>query len=566
MTQRTYEELFEFKGYKYGLHDAYTLGKIIGQGGWGVVRRGKRKSDDFPVAIKILPKVAYTGANQSVKGKQSKYIQSIKDEIEIMLALRGSLGVVYLHEVYQDEDNVYLVMELCTGGPLLKSEGMGKGRKLSEQIVSRYIKDILQLLVICHARHIVHRDVKPGNFMLLHNRANSPVKVIDFGLSKYFVPSELPLKASTAEGTPWYLAPEACRGKWYPQTDVWAVCVMAFYMLTGSYPFIDRTNPMMPDMAKTLKAICFHELDLTSKECAHLSPLAVDFLKFGLNEKDIDKRPTAKDCLRHPWIQQGEILDKKPLNPTVLQRLQKFSQNGAFKCTVLEHMAREIVSRHFAAENGSQHHVPAFKERSVKHGHEFQVQHTDLPKSTLYSRSLARMFDQIQTDKDGRIGKDALYKLLVELGHGIGQDEATEIFNALDGDKKGYLEEEDIAAGLVDWQDYRDTFKDRWIESARKVFDDLDNNNDGTLTAEEISRAFEGDVSVLEVDAAVHNVLVEVAARHKRTTANSLTFDDFVDFISSENGISSSLFPDRLDRMEEEEDQKVGSGWFCLCS
>lgn len=563
MAESTYEDLFEFKGYQHGLHDKYTLGNVIGKGGWGVVRKGKRKVDNLPVAIKVLPKVAFEGQNQSVRGKQSKYVQSIKDEIEIMLSLRGSLGVVYLHEVYQDEDNVYLVMELCTGGALLKSEGMGKGRKLSEQIVSRYIKDILQVLVICHARFIVHRDVKPGNFMLLDTKPNSPVKVIDFGLSKYYAPNELPLKASTAEGTPWYLAPEACRGKWYPETDVWACCVMAFYMLTGSYPFIDRTNIMMPDMAKTLKAICYQNLDLSSKECGHLSPLAVDFLKFGLGEKDIDKRPTARDCLRHPWIQQGDVLEKKPLNPTVLQRLQKFSQNGAFKCTVLEHMAREIVSRHFAADRTTHNSSPPLKERSVKYGNEYHRTHTDIPNSTPYSRSLAHMFNKIQTDGDGRISKDALYQLLVELGHTIGENEAAEIFNSLDGDKKGYLEEEDIAAGLIDWQDYRDTFKDRWIDSARKVFDELDDNNDGTLSAQEIAGAFEGDVSAVEVDAAVHNVLVQVAAQHKRSAANSLTFDDFIDLIGTETGISSTLFPDRMHRMEEE-DEKVGTSCFCF--
>ena len=62
---------------------------------------------------------------------------------------------------------------------------------------------------------------------------------------------------------------------------------------------------------------------------------------------------------------------------------------------------------------------------------------------------------------------------------------------------------------------------------------------------------------------------MEVAARHKKSGTQSLTFEEFIDFISSENGISSSLFPDRLDGMEEEEeeeDEKVGSGWMCLCS
>ena len=114
-----------------------------------------------------------------------------------------------------------------------------------------------------------------------------------------------------------------------------------------------------------------------------------------------------------------------------------------------------------------------------------------------------------------------------------------------------------------------------WSTKVLKYFsddievDELDENKDGTLSAQDIARAFEGNVSVVEVDAAVHNVLVEVAARHKKSGTQSLTFEEFIDFISSENGISSSLFPDRLDGMEEEEeeeDEKVGSGWMCLCS
>ncbi len=53
-------------------------------------------------------------------------------------------------------------------------------------------------------------------------------------------------------GTPWYLAPEACRAKWWPATDIWAVGILAAFLLTGTYPFIDRMSPAMPDLVRTL--------------------------------------------------------------------------------------------------------------------------------------------------------------------------------------------------------------------------------------------------------------------------------------------------------------------------
>ncbi len=51
---------------------------------------------------------------------------------------------------------------------------------------------------------------------------------------------------------PRYLAPEACRAKWYPASDVWSCGVMAAYLLTGHYPFVDKISPAMPDLARTL--------------------------------------------------------------------------------------------------------------------------------------------------------------------------------------------------------------------------------------------------------------------------------------------------------------------------
>jgi len=579
--------------FKTGLERKYAVMKLIGKGGSAQVYKGIRKQDGHRVAIKKVPKyVVPIGMGNLSEEKQARHEEGIHTEVEVLLALKGCLSIVRLDEVYEDDKYVYLVLELCRGGPLLKQGGLGKGqhKALSETGVSRWIRSVLQTVATCHARHIIHRDVKPENFLFLKKNPKSPLKAIDFGLAKYFTPESLPITARTAEGTPWYLAPEACKGKWWPATDVWACGVMAFYMLTGTYPFIDRQSPTMPDLAQTLRAICYDELDTSTEEWKLLSDTAVDFIRFILI-KDPNERPSALECLQHPWIADGSSLDSSPVDPTVIQRMQRFSQNGIFKCSVLEHIGRDLVSMHFDRnENKSCHAGAVFKERSIKAGkvyHEMKKGREGamtasysskrfLPQASLYSSSLARLLDSLETDSNGKIDREHLHSSLVKIGHALDPEEMEDIFDVLDADRTGYIEKEDFAASLIDWGDFRDTFKDRWIDSLRKVFVSLDRDGDGNLSMEEIAMTFEGHLSEYEVEAAVHDVLIDVISRRankKEVSASNsggsmkIDFGVFVDFMSSDVPIKSSIFQNRDEVVldEPEEPRSHFSIFKCFC-
>ena len=141
-------------------------------------------------------------------------------------------------------------MELCTGGELLQRCTAGGNH--SERSVASYLRAVLRTLAQCHAKGIIHRDVKPENFVFQSDEEGAPLKAIDFGIAIFFDPGALPIKDLNPEGTPWYLAPEVCRGRVLPASDVWAAGVMAAYLLTGHYPFIDRARPDRPDLAATL--------------------------------------------------------------------------------------------------------------------------------------------------------------------------------------------------------------------------------------------------------------------------------------------------------------------------
>jgi len=103
------------------------------------------------------------------------------------------------------------------------------------------------------------------------------------------------------------------------------------------------------------------------------------------------------------------------------------------------------------------------------------------------------------------------------------------------------------------------------------VFDELDVDDNGVLDASEIAEAFAGELSIPEVDAAVHSVLVDIAALHHKKARSfkkdegKITFDDFMDFMSSENGLHSSLFQDRKRVIEDDiPSQKKKKSCFCF--
>lgn len=561
-------------GYLKTFPETYTLGKKLGKGGSGTVFVATRRSDNADYAVKVIPKVL--NDHNASERKKADQLPAIRREVEVLLALRGTLNVAALEGAYEDARNVYLVMELCRGGELIGKSGPGKRNfAYSERAVASFMRSILQTIAQCHARNIIHRDIKPENFLLLSKEEGAPLKAIDFGLAFFVNPESLPLTAPNVEGTPWYLAPEACRAKWYFATDVWAAGIIAAYMLTGMYPFIDRLLPDMPDLARTLKVICFEELNQTGPEWRDLSTEATEFIAHLL-VKDPLQRPSALQALKHPFLQDIPSKQDRPLHHSVVQRIQRFAQNGVFKRRILEHIAQDLVSMHFRAKNDrSAHGGAVFKDRSVRGARAYQeaslhgrgtgskdpsgsyrfatafTQRTAnifnkegsrsmrgdrygsfhggvggsirgegsgggtvpagvyLPVSTPYSRRLAVLLDSLDTDSDGKVDRQDLQTALIKMGYKIDATEAGELFDAVDVERRGTVAKADLSASLVDWKWVQDTYADRWVESVRRVFEELDTDGDGELDAKEIAAAFSGHLCPYEVDAAVHEVLIE---------------------------------------------------------
>lgn len=215
------------------LGDRYVIEDLLGEGGMSRVYVGRHEKIDRKVAIKVLaPELA----------KEEKTTVRFLREARASSRIAHE-NVVAVTDFGEMEDGLpFMVMEFLEGELLSKTvlaeSPMGWAR--AQQI-------LLQILAALDAAHevgVVHRDMKPGNcFRLDRLGIQDFIKVFDFGIAKLrddFTAVTLTRKGAVV-GTPDYMAPEQCRGKTVDaRTDLYAVSVIAFEMLTGRVPFVGR--------------------------------------------------------------------------------------------------------------------------------------------------------------------------------------------------------------------------------------------------------------------------------------------------------------------------------------
>ncbi len=219
--------------------------------------------------------------------------------MEVLQELQGVPGALQLQGVYEDDDNVYLVTELCAGGTLADFLHTHGGR-MSEREAATVLRALLSVLHACHQNGVVYSDIKPANIMLRTKypepMAALDVVVADFGGSQR---AALGTTLSRPMGTPMYMAPELFMCSYDHQADMWGVGMLLYQMLVGRVPFFKpgvKHSPM--ELAFTLMAA---ELDLRVPELSTASPEVLDLLT-GLLNRDPAARPTPAQALEHPWF------------------------------------------------------------------------------------------------------------------------------------------------------------------------------------------------------------------------------------------------------------------------
>jgi serine/threonine protein kinase len=204
----------------------YEILRPLGHGAYSKVYHVRHRESHSEFALKIIEKQ---------KLKASKLSRRLNNEISLQSSLNHPC-IVKLFNTFQDDDLIYLVLELCSGGELytqIKEEG-----RLSEDDAKHLCSQIVEGLAFLHSNGILHRDLKLGNLLLSDDR--TLVKIADFGLAVQL--KTYSEERNTLCGTPNYISPEIINRQPYGlASDMWSLGCIIYACLTGAPPF-DSTS------------------------------------------------------------------------------------------------------------------------------------------------------------------------------------------------------------------------------------------------------------------------------------------------------------------------------------
>ncbi|KAH7344487.1 kinase-like domain-containing protein [Rhizoctonia solani] len=269
---------------------AYTRVGFLGEGGFARVyevldARGGRH------AIKCVVK-------SSLKSKKSR--TKLYAEIKLHRALQHP-NIVGFEECFEDDDNVYMTLELCEVGSMMD---MLRRRKRYTEPEARFF--LIQVIGACqymHSHQVIHRDLKLGN-LFLDREMN--VKVGDFGLAALIEkPGE---RKKTICGTPNYIAPEVlfdtANGHSF-EVDTWSIGVILYTLVVGKPPFQTK------DVKTIYKRIRDNKYEFPPER--PISPDAQNLISAILTPVP-EERPSLIEILEHPFFTQGIVPSHIPIS------------------------------------------------------------------------------------------------------------------------------------------------------------------------------------------------------------------------------------------------------------
>ena len=255
---------------------------IIGKGGFGKVWRVKYKKTNELYALKEMSKT-------KIIDKKSE--NSINGEREFLSFLHHPF-IVNMHFAFQDNDNLYLVMDLLTGGDLRYH--CSRYRSFSEEQTRFFLACIIHSLSYIHKNNVIHRDIKPENLVL---DDKGYVCITDFGVAK----KNMKDNSSETSGTPGYMCPEVMNGKNHSfPADYFSIGVIGYEFMMGKRPYRGRGRKEIKEQMMNYQARITEEemKDGWSIEC-------VEFINALLERKEkrrLGYKEGVKELKQHPWM------------------------------------------------------------------------------------------------------------------------------------------------------------------------------------------------------------------------------------------------------------------------
>jgi serine/threonine-protein kinase len=260
------------------LNNRYRLIGQLATGGMGEVWQASDELLARPVAVKVLRR-----EYASDDAARTRF----KAEAQFAASLHHG-GIAQVYDYGEQDDLIYLVMELVPGEPLSKI--LTRSGALSPEATLDMITQTARALQVAHSAGIIHRDIKPGNLMVT---ADGTIKVTDFGIARAAAVSTL-TQTGMVMGTAHYVSPEQASGQQItPSTDLYSLGVVAFECLTGMAPF-DADTPV----AIALK----HVRDLPPALPLHIPGPVRDLVRQLLAKRPVERPTSAQEVADQAYV------------------------------------------------------------------------------------------------------------------------------------------------------------------------------------------------------------------------------------------------------------------------
>jgi calcium-dependent protein kinase len=245
--------------------------------------------------------------------------------------------IARLHDVYETEHQLHLVMECLDGGDLFAR--VEEETRFSEEDARDMIRQMLLALNYIHSHGIAHRDIKLENFVF-DKEDSTHLKLIDFGFSCMCGQE----KMHKCCGTVAYAAPEVLNKNYTSQCDLWSLGVIGFILLSGGMPFFG------PD-ADQIRNIRNGNFTMRPQRWNTVSGIAKDFI-LKLLEISPSKRLTAQNALEHIWIAKSSAAVPQYVTIHVVSALKQYSHASKIRRCCMEMLAWSLSNEECAKVRG----------------------------------------------------------------------------------------------------------------------------------------------------------------------------------------------------------------------
>lgn len=259
--------------------------KLIGEGSYGLVYRATNTLTGEKYAVKMINKKKIPQASLDMISRETFILQGLDHP-----------NVIKYHFTTESDDYINIYTDYYGGGDVF---GIIEDFHINECKVYLLFSQMVEAVKYLHSKGIIHRDIKLENF-LYNNRKDLHVVIADFGFSVFRHPGDPLLK--DFPGTPQYAAPELLKGRPYDgyASDVWALGVCLYTMVTGEYPF-ESSNKY-----EFSENVMYAKYDESTIDSPYLKILIK-----GMLNPERSERSTLDDILNSTWmVKWREYIEK----------------------------------------------------------------------------------------------------------------------------------------------------------------------------------------------------------------------------------------------------------------